>query len=247
MKSNKEAQVVLLPASSMSESYKAPITKVYEDEGKLYINPKEIGELITELGAPQHLYFTVKDTPQEGDWCLFNNERNMPKGKGTKYPLQYSDELGLPKFVFEKIIITTDKSLIEGIKKYPNRDIKSFEVYETLPQPSQQFIEEYIESYNRGKIITNVVVEQEECNHHYINYHRGEKSIKNTSSVWRFKLKINPKDNTAFIKELVKNSWNREELIKAMIWAEQNGKHYNGEVDKEGQLTQFNNYIDNKL
>ncbi|HSE99788.1 MAG TPA: hypothetical protein VLA48_02740 [Nitrososphaeraceae archaeon] len=36
--------------------------------------------------------------------------------------------------------------------------------------------------------------------------------------------------------------YTKEQLVKAMIWAENNGKHYVG-TDKEGQLKQFNEYI----
>jgi len=35
----------------------------------------------------------------------------------------------------------------------------------------------------------------------------------------------------------------KEQLIKVMIWAENTGKHYTG-TDKEGQLKQFNEYIE---
>lgn len=42
--------------------------------------------------------------------------------------------------------------------------------------------------------------------------------------------------------EVVK-SYTKEQLIKAMIWAENNGKHYVG-TDKEGQLEEFKQYIE---
>lgn len=37
-------------------------------------------------------------------------------------------------------------------------------------------------------------------------------------------------------------TYTEKDLIKAMIWAENNGKHYVG-TDKEGQLKQFTNWI----
>ena len=37
-------------------------------------------------------------------------------------------------------------------------------------------------------------------------------------------------------------TYTEKDLIKAMIWAENNGKHYIG-TDKKGQLKQFTNWI----
>jgi hypothetical protein len=59
-----------------------------------------------------------------------------------------------------------------------------------ISRPSQQFIE-YIEAYNKGEIITDVLVE----------YH----SIINTRNTERYQvqtLKMNPRDNTITIKKL---------------------------------------------
>lgn len=97
-----------------------------------------------------------------------------------------------------KIIATTDKSL-------------------NLPQPSQQFIEEYIEEYNKGNIIIDVLVEYEGII---------------SSTTWEhdepeeWKLKINPKDNTITIKK-VKDSWNREEVIQLIksAWSQANNNN----------------------
>ena len=86
-------------------------------------------------------------------------------------------------FIKYKIIATTDISL-------------------KLPQPSQQFIEKYIESYNKGEIITDVLVEYHGSFGHY------------DGDTW-YAPKVNPKDNTITIKKL-KDSWNREEVIKLL-------------------------------
>ena len=64
-----------------------------------------------------------------------------------------------------------------------------------LPKPSQSFIEKYIEKYNKGEQITDVLVEYWA--------HTEEHP----------QLKINPKDNTITIKP-VKDSWNREEVVQ---------------------------------
>ena len=59
---------------------------------------------------------------------------------------------------YREVLATTDTSLkIDN----PNYDIGRL-AYITLPQPSQQFIEKYIESYNKGREIKEVLVEYEE-------------------------------------------------------------------------------------
>ena len=96
--------------------------------------------------------------------------------------------------------------------------LSSTDVSLGLPQPSQQFIEKYIEEYNRGNIITDVFVEYENKFDEY-----GYDIIKSI-------LKINPKDNTITIKK-VKETYTREELYQILekytsfIWSEV-GIHY---------------------
>jgi len=131
----------------------------------------------------------------------------------------------------KKIIATTDTSLTKDIKMLcksckgsgggfspkcttcKGSGIKIEKDF--LPQPSQQFIEKYIESYNKGKIITDVLVEY---NSEYIQtYPRsGRDCGGNEKYEFIETLKINSKDNTITIKEL-KNSWNREEHISNLI------------------------------
>lgn len=138
--------------------------------------------------ASQHLYITSNDEIKEGDWYI--NSQNEP----------YLNRAGSSSFYdlydyCEKIIATTDSSL-EVISKGINP------VYEKLPQPSQAFIQKFVEEYNGGRKITEVMVEYE-----------PDLPITCTSEGVRLypNLKVNPKDNTVTIKK-VKESWNREEL-----------------------------------
>lgn len=85
-------------------------------------------------------------------------------------------------FNYKKIIATTDASL-------------------DLPQPSQQFIEKYIKSYNKGVILSDVFVESNES-HDSLDF----RDIYIPQS-----LKVNPKDNIITIKT-VEDSYSREEL-----------------------------------
>ena len=128
------------------------------------------------------IYILSDDEIKEGDWCLdtVNNILFISDGNSK-----------LHKSTDKKIIATTDTSLLL------HSDFDSY----NLPQPSQQFIEKYIESYNKGEIITDVLVEYEE-NKPYQD---------NQFVVFYDDVKINPKDNTITINKL-KDSWNREEL-----------------------------------
>ena len=79
----------------------------------------------------------------------------------------------------EKIIATTDISLV---KEY------------NLPQPSQQFIQKYIEEYNRGNIITDVLVEYELISNeeYFLNTINPDDDV----PYFDENLKINPKNNS---------------------------------------------------
>ena len=81
-----------------------------------------------------------------------------------------------------------------------------------LPQPSQQFIEKYIEEYNKGNVITEVLVE-------YV-YLLDDRTV---LPYWN--LKVNTKDNTITIKKL-KEIYTKEEVCQILekytsfIWNE---------------------------
>ena len=103
----------------------------------------------------------------------------------------------------EKIIATTDISLV---KEY------------NLPEPSQSFIQKYIEEYNRGNIITDVLVEYLE--NYTLEYYESAIENKRLAQKTNIKetLKVNPKDNTITIKK-AKDSYTREEVIDLIIRA----------------------------
>ena len=258
MEQFERAKVVMLPAKGMLDAYKTPITEVYEDEGKLYLNKKEIGELITELGSPQHLCIISDDEIKENDYCL-NLETNtvfkmhkhgLPTGNRNK-----------------KIIATTDTSLLKLRTDVPEYWSDS------LPQPSQQFIEKYIEEYNKGNVITDVLVEYEQdyTNRNCSTCSLGtdgtcelnleKKCCSNTNNVTKhgdywiscldeeedseiYKIKVTPKDSTITIKKL-KDSWNREEIIEQM-WSAY--KAANTVFEDESALRiEFDNWINQNI
>ena len=124
-----------------------------------------------------HLYIISDDEIKEGDW--FYNIHSKIVGRAA---FNFGkDELA------KKIIATTDSSLWRPSHKYASDVI-------LLPQPSQQFIEKYIEEYNKGNIITDVLVEYELIsNEEYFG-----NTINPDDDVPYFdeNLKINPKDNS---------------------------------------------------
>lgn len=109
---------------------------------------------------------------------------------------------------------------------YENVIIASTDLKLNLPLPSPQFIERYIEKFNEGKQITQIMVLFEEN-----------------------LLKVNPKDNTITIKKL-KDYFDREEVTKhcrnAMLeyaFCSISNQPYNQEEFEQA----FAEWIDNNL
>ncbi len=152
----------------------------------------------------QELYIISDDEIKEGDWFVSNNIIYQASNFNTNKNSVWSNEF--PKGIYsviqsecKKIIATTDTSLI--IKKQAFVFGEHYDEF-ILPQPSQQFITKYIESYNKGEVITDVLVEYEKATYDKW-FDNGGQPVFNT-------IKVNPKDNTITIKKL-KDSWNKEE------------------------------------
>lgn len=111
------------------------------------------------------------------------------------------------KSLYKKIIATTDTSL-EYIKHetYPNGNTTGIRNLIELPQLSKEFIKIYIEEYNKGNVITKVMVEYE-----VMDISTMTSDVKTYPNLNIETLKLNP-DNTINIK-LIKDSWSREEHI----------------------------------
>lgn len=96
----------------------------------------------------------------------------------------------------KRVLATTDNSLtIEG---YDSSD-ESANVKIKLPQPSPQFVETYIKSFNKGNIISEVMVEYE-CYGFVTKTHED-----------LFRVKTDSNNFISITK--IKNSWSREEVI----------------------------------
>lgn len=170
----------------------------------------------------QHLYIISDDEIKEGDWCLIDNNKVGKRTNKQTYPNSTDGESHLCYYYTingeeisyhvshcKKIIATTDTSLRVP---YNNGDMNDLII---LPRPSQQFIEEYIEEYNKGNIITDVLIEYETLyspdNIHWCIKKNNDWEQGCSKTI----LKINSKDNTITIKK-VKNNWNREEVIELL-------------------------------
>ena len=145
-----------------------------------------------------HLYITTDDEIKDGDW-FYLQDADVIAQYTTVKPVKEA----------KKIIACTDDSLRIGELKEGGR-------IEHLPQPSQSFIEYFIEEYNKANIITDVMVEYD-CDHNQM-----------PAKVIDI-LKINF-DNTINIKP-IKDNWNKKEvsnlLIKAMGDAVKNDRTSN--------------------
>jgi hypothetical protein len=201
MEQFKKAQVIMLPTKNNSNIV---IINKYNDkaigttlENKYLQGGGEFiyNSSLDNSSNPQHLYIVSNDKIKEGDW--FINLTNVLKCKAVDFHGIVDNEGNrYDKEISKKIIATTNNSLeIQG-------DHSTW--VENLPQPSQQFIEKYIESYNRGDVITDVLVE-------YEMKHTGWTEDQSEYTYDEF-LKIDRKNNTITIKKL-KDSWNREEVI----------------------------------
>lgn len=200
----KNCKCILLPAKEKSNIF-------LKSSGYLEYNIYHPLHGIKSMGWKyQHLYIiSPEEEIKEGEWCIDKGNLGLQKCievtengiRVTNSNSYYSSNS------FNKVIASTDKLLISHNYSDVNR-LEDIEDY--IPSIPQQFIEEYIESYNQGNKIEDVMVEYEEhcCN---INVNGGlqspdccHKSI--------FSLKINS-DNTISIKK-TKDSYTREEVIE---------------------------------
>lgn len=175
----KKVKVLMLPTNEKA--------KICLDYKKLTLYQTT---LINCTQSWQHLYFLSDEEIKEGDYVIEDIG-------GVVYgPIDRESIVENPK----KIIATTDTSLrlTEIVKE---DDSIEFPYITSLPQPSQSFIQKFVEEYNKGNVITEVMVEYE--------WNKTDKKIRQVE-IFDDVLKINPKDNTITIRK-IKDSWNRAE------------------------------------
>jgi hypothetical protein len=201
MEQFKRAQVIMLSTNVLSN------LSLSDKLNNLVYNNDKHDTL--SMFTNQHLYIISDDEIKEGDWFI---------EEGCELPINAGYNIGLCEDC-KKIIATTDTSL----ELKCDGKCAKYECVCLYPQPSKQFIEKYIESYNKGKVITDVLVEYELYMQRQSNIGTTKYIVsKDNKSFDKLNfdriptllgLKINPKDNTITIKK-VKDSWNREEVIR---------------------------------
>jgi hypothetical protein len=204
------------------ENYTQSLLKslLWSHKGRnLYYNQNNPNDLDDEIRC--HIYILNDEEIKEGDY--FISGRIIHQYKGETLP-----EL---KQGYRKIIATTDTSLSQTSRK-------------EIPQPSQSFIKKYIEEYNKGSVIENVLVEYEK--EYQVEHFHNEKRqwIKDpitfieTNKHWfkiqdksREVLKVDS-DNTITIKK-IKEIYSREEILSIVIDSMYFGAGHGSELTSE--------------
>lgn len=156
-----------------------------------------------------HLYITSNEEIKESDWYLYymDDKPDLMQCQDEAEAFRCNNHFSI-KHICRKIIATTDSSLTKTIKQTILGDNGDWE--KKLPQPSKEFIQLFIESYNKGEVITDVLVEAEELN--YIKNGGGSyKLVSAEEAQQRFRelgfgegkieYQLKLKDNTIIIKE----------------------------------------------
>lgn len=210
MSTFKKCKVLLLPTNEKA-------SLIY---GNSLLNKLSYGELSPSHCSHYHLYIISDDKIEEGEFginlystSIFQVVEVKQDGYNVKWitggnignDIQF-DSLALPK----KIIATTDTSLTTcQCRKVGYHKLSCKQTY-NLPEPSQSFIQKFIEEYNKGNVITDVMVEYETK---VVGYEVGFTGDIDISAKV---VKINSKDNTITIKKL-KDSWNKCEHAANLI------------------------------
>lgn len=173
MEKYKKAQVVILPTKG-----KSSFGMVYEiNQLHLYTNDDDQNNICDDLAINQHLYFISDDKIKEGEWYINLQNPNKPylnRSGSTNFDGLYTN--------CKKIIFTTDKSIINNPTHYEDGTKRVFETNEFLPQPPKGFVETYIQAYNKGNIISDVMIEYE-YRHDRVNKGDFRTQIKNISPI----------------------------------------------------------------
>lgn len=138
-----------------------------------------------------HLYFLSDEEIKEGDWSIVTDLRYF----NHNVPFKVQDEKGNPNFNVirckddsaKKIIATTNTEL-NSLKHDLPKDL--------IPRPSNSFIQKFVEEYNKGNVIEEVMVEYDSFMENTLPYN----GINDNIEVWSPKVAI---DNTITIKPVV--------------------------------------------
>jgi hypothetical protein len=209
MEQFKRAQVVKTTTDNKENALKG-----YNDNSLIFKHTANYKTIEAEEGFTKffHLYVVVEEEIKDG-W-FYNPHSGHIHKIGIHSDLKY-----INRNKCLKVIASTDTTLVSNPTHYADGTKRAFHTTEYIPQPSQQFIEKYIESYNKSEFITDVLVEYEKVVEMRQGYPKpstiNSKTEWNYDKIISYNLKVNPKDNTITIKKL-KDSWNLEEMCSNM-------------------------------
>ena len=183
----KKAKVVMLPTEKASEFG-------IHMNGSLCFHPKAKWNLNI---TPHHLYILSEEEIKEGDWVITTISEIDVYNQIEKF------ENKCDKLYCKKIIATTDTSLRIG----GNTGRRENGISIPIPQPSESFIQKYVEKYNKGEQITEVMVEYE------IEEIFDSNAAPDTHPGYEVDVLKISQDNTITIRQ-VKDSWSREEVVE---------------------------------
>lgn len=193
MEQFKKAKVVLIPTEKYSNI-------ILNHNNKLQFNDTKY------IKSYQQLLIISDDEIKEGNWFLNTKSNAIGQHNGSRILLFKEDRKIIASYPLLKI------KCIESNNGFCGKGTCDYPSCKYQPQPSQQFIEQYIESYNKGEVITDVLVEY--IGNLKVNSYHENGDPNKSDSHYIFYPKINP-DNTITIKP-VKDSWDREEMFKLM-------------------------------
>lgn len=157
-------QVVMLPTNE-----KAPVigmiattstnTLSLVDKGlvDMYHFHQQFGDF-APVKPYQHLYFLSDDKINEGDYYHYLDSNTIKQC--TNYQQVHLINIAHDSNNYKKVVATTDSSLKIEVLLHRNASAEGIHYY-SLPQPSEAFINKYIEEYNKSNILTEVLVEYE--------------------------------------------------------------------------------------
>lgn len=152
-------KVVLVPTKNESNI-------AFYQEGTSYNKPVlQIVKYTSSDYTYQHIHILSDEDIKEGDWYICWLTVNGIPTDYELYQATIKDSVDLFSSAnnYKKIIATTDSSLkIEGeCKIRSGKRIERFPTESMLPQIPSSYIQYYIEQYNKGNVIEEVVVEHE--------------------------------------------------------------------------------------
>ena len=156
-----------------------------------------------------YLYIISDEEIQIDDWACHKNDKyrkEFPNDKDLIIQCNKSNKESIQEH-WRKILATTDTLSILIDDNCLAKESPIGKLYDYLPQPSQSFIEKFVEEYNKGNIINDVLVEFEPDGSEQQMYQDrlGDEFV----TSWKPKVS---RDNTITIRK-VKDTWSKEEVI----------------------------------